>query len=60
MQIKAIKPFLGSVEGLIDNGQVFDADDARAKELIGIGLVEPYNPVEETKVVKPVKEKKSK
>jgi hypothetical protein len=60
MQIKAIKPFLGSVEGLIDNGQVFDADENRAKELIEIGLVEPFNPAEANKVVKPVKEKKSK
>lgn len=60
MKLKAIKPFLGSVEGLVDNGTIFDANDARAKELLEIGLVEPFKPVEENKVSKPIKEKKVK
>jgi hypothetical protein len=60
MQIKATKPFLGSVEGVITTNQVFDATDARAKELIDIGLAVFYTPVEERKVVAPVQETKKK
>jgi hypothetical protein len=59
MQLKANRPFLGSVEGLVDVGEVLEAADDRAKELISLGLVSAYSPVVEDKSADPVTENRT-